>query len=43
MIKALNGWSLDSIVAPGATLNQGDLIRFEDEQEVFKKHGLVVT
>lgn len=39
----INGWILDESVAPGAHLKQGDLIKFENEESLLKKAGIVVT
>lgn len=43
MSKIVNGWVLDSFIAPGARLHQGDLIRFEDSKDPLRKAGIVVT
>ena len=39
----INGWVLDEFIAPGAHLKQGDLIKFENEESLLKKAGIVVT
>lgn len=43
MKQEINGWVLDSYIAPCACLAQGDLIRFENESDPLKKTGIVVT
>ncbi|UYO95368.1 hypothetical protein [Pollutimonas sp. M17] len=39
----IKGWILDEFIAPGASLKQGDLIKFENEESLLKKVGIVVT
>lgn len=39
----ISGWVLDQYIAPCSCLTQGDLIRFEDEEDPLKKAGIVVT
>lgn len=41
--KIIEGWIFDEFVAPDATLKQGDLIRFEGNNEVLHRTGIVVT
>lgn len=45
MSEEIHGWILDELVAPGAKLTQGDLIKFEDEDELepLRRAGIVVT
>lgn len=37
------GWELDAAVAPGATLKQGDLVRFRNPEDALHRVGIVVT
>jgi hypothetical protein len=37
------GWQLDTAVSPGATLNQGDLVRFPSSEDALRRAGIVVT
>lgn len=39
----VNGWILDEFVAPGATLTQGDLIKFDGAEDPLRTAGIVVT
>jgi hypothetical protein len=39
----ISGWTLEQSIAPCSCLTQGDLIRFEDEEDPLKKAGIVVT
>lgn len=43
MCEIIYGWILDTFVAPGATLKQGDLIKFENQTDPIRKAGIVVT
>lgn len=43
MSTEINGWILDDFIAPGAHLKQGDLIKFDDETNLLRKAGIVVT
>lgn len=39
----INGWILDASVSPCASLTQGDLIGFEEEEDPLRRYGIVVT
>jgi len=43
MTEAVGGWILDKTIVPGAKLTQGDLIKFEGEEDPLKRAGIVVT
>lgn len=43
MDAEVNGWILDASVSPCASLTQGDLISFEEEEDPLRKNGIVVT
>lgn len=39
----ISGWVLDKAITPGAGLTQGDLIRFDSEEDPLRSMGIVVT
>lgn len=41
--ETIDGWVLDDIIGPKVTFNQGDLIKFENENDPLKKVGIIVT
>ena len=43
MQNQINGWVLDAFVTPDAILKQGDLIKFDQEDNPLKTAGIVVT